>query len=484
MKKKKKNNKRIIIFSLTALFFLLLISYLAFIFTVGKNSFSSIINNQPQKFAKNFNCWKKLTPFLRNFNQLLADFVGQNENRTYLVLLQNNYELRPSGGFMGSYAKLKFEKAGLVEFLVEDIYVPDGQLTTHVEPPWPIQTAFQQGFWKLRDSNWEPDFPTAVETINWFFEKGGEEKTDGIMALNFLVIKDIVKIFEPIILTDYNQPIKADDFYQITQKHTERDFFPGSRQKKDFLTALNNQLMFKIKNANFIQLLQLIKALKNNLAEKQILFNFGNPGLQQYVTDQNWDGGLKRKFQDSDKYIADYLYIVDTNLGSNKANLYIQRQVDQELNFENNVLKNKITIDYFNQSFQERPNYEDFWGGLYENFLRVLVPLEAENIEIKINGQLLQNRIEIKEYKDKKIKSIGFFVEVPPLSEIQIEIKYEKKANINRIAPVGYLLEIQKQPGIVSYPHIIKISSQNLETTKIVKTDSVLKFKLKRVNLR
>src|SRR3989344_6988876 len=71
------------------------------------------------------------------FNGLpFVDQLGQIfDNKTYIVLLQNNRELRPSGGFMGSYARFKVQGSGLKEFTVQDIYVPDGQIAGHIDPP-------------------------------------------------------------------------------------------------------------------------------------------------------------------------------------------------------------------------------------------------------------------------------------------------------------------------------------------------------------
>ena len=195
---------------------------------------------------------------------------------------------------------------------------------------------------------------------------------------------------------------------------------------------------------------------------------------------QNWNGALKRKYQDTEKRIADYIYIVDTNLGSNKANGYVEKKVEQEIHLnESGLLKENLKIIYTNNSPEERPNFEDFWGGLYKNYLRVLLPIEVENIEVKINGKILQKIIEIKEYKDKKIKSAGFFIEVPPLSETTVEIIYEKKCkvNLNGFPFNNYILEVQKQPGIVSYPHNIKIKGKKT-INKIMKADEVIKLKL------
>ena len=92
-------------------------------------------------------------------------------NNTFIVLLQNNWELRPSGGFMGSYALVQFENNVLKDISVQDIYVPDGQIQGHVNPPKPVLQAFQQGFWRLRDANWDPDFQKSAEN-----EKGIPKK--------------------------------------------------------------------------------------------------------------------------------------------------------------------------------------------------------------------------------------------------------------------------------------------------------------------
>lgn len=71
---------------------------------------------------------------------------------------------------MGSYARL------LPQLQILDIYTPDGQLAGHVEPPAPIQKAFQNGEWRLRDSNWDPDFTVAAPQDSLVSRAGGRTK--------------------------------------------------------------------------------------------------------------------------------------------------------------------------------------------------------------------------------------------------------------------------------------------------------------------
>ena len=72
-----------------------------------------------------------LLPFENTIDTLPA-ILGFEGKRKYLVLFQNNMELRPGGGFIGSYGILEMENGVVKQFKVSDIYDADGKLTIHV----------------------------------------------------------------------------------------------------------------------------------------------------------------------------------------------------------------------------------------------------------------------------------------------------------------------------------------------------------------
>jgi len=51
-------------------------------------------------------------------------------------------ELRPGGGFIGSYAILSVDKGKITNFKIYDVYDADGQLKNHIEPPFAIEDIF------------------------------------------------------------------------------------------------------------------------------------------------------------------------------------------------------------------------------------------------------------------------------------------------------------------------------------------------------
>lgn len=458
----------------------------------GERLFKSIIENNSSAFAKNYASWqenfsalekriliinklvggqlnrkygiKKYFDLAREVNLLIPEVVAENSQKTYFILLQNDREIRPSGGFIGSYAKLRFELGGLKEVHFQDIYVPDGQIVGHVEPPWPIQEAFKQGWWKLRDSNWDPDFPQSAKIIDWFFQKGGEEKADGIIAVNFSTVQKLLQMLGSFYLPDYNQTIDADNLYQVAQSYSEIEFFPGSTQKKDVISGLGRAFLARLKELEKGQYLKILSLIYQSLEERQILLSFTEPSLATAFGQLDWDGSMKALQPSDNQVLNDYLYLVETNLGANKANCCVERKVSQEVEFlGDRTLKEKVVVTFKNNGQFKEGIPPFFWGGTYVNFFRIYFPQEATLGKIFVAGEEVnQKEMFLEKKEDKGLTGIGFFVKVPAQEEKTVEVTYEISL---KNLPKNYHLTLQKQPGIVKIPYRLTLkTSNNLKT--------------------
>lgn len=180
----------------------------------------------------------------------LASILGSGEDKNYLILFQNNMELRPTGGFIGSYGVANFGGGKMNGLNINDIYSADGQLKGHIEPPLPIKNYLDEANWWFRDSNWNPDFPTSAERAEWFLNKEMDQQVDGVVAIDLQPIKDVLAYTGPIFLPDYNATITSDNLYEKTQEEAQANSFPGSRQKASFLTALSRTLISDVAKMN------------------------------------------------------------------------------------------------------------------------------------------------------------------------------------------------------------------------------------------
>jgi len=400
--------------------------------------------------------------------------LEDQDEKLYTIILQNDKEIRPTGGFMGSYLQLRFKEGALIDYSVEDIYVPDGAITGYISPPQPIQQAFQHGTWRLSNTNWDPDFPTAAETMSWFFDKGGVEAGEGMIALNFQVIEDILGVIGEVYVPDYQTSITPDNLYAITQYEAERDFFPGSIQKKEFLQHLADSLLFQNQEIGYQQLYSIAGIVYSHLQQRNIQFHFEDQGSQKLVREVGWSGEII--WPQLANQLQDYLFIVDANLGANKANCCVIRQAVQEVREREEIYDINLKINFINQNPTEKPNPPKHWGGDYKNYLRILLPIPAKIQAIQIGTDSLnQSPITIKSRPTQDLQSVGFFVNVPHLEQKEVEVKYilpkEKGSK-------PYQLFIQKQSGI-NYGQTIKyhaLDGSIQETKRLVDQDQWVSF--------
>ena len=396
-----------------------------------------------------------LKPFLPYVNYLL----GIDEPTTYLILLQNDKEIRANGGFAGSYAKItmNFPK---YEVTFQDIYVPNGQLKGHVTPPQPIQDSFKHGTWELANADYEPDFTEAATSIRWFFDKGGEKDPDILGTINLSTIHDILRIVGPFKVTDYDAEITADNFYYFLQGKAETNFFPGSTQKKDALTSVGKALKNKLHQLTPLQLTKIAQIVYRDLKRSNILVNSRNPDFQQAMVSNKYAGQITPGPYDS-------FMLTELNLGANKANCCIERLTTHTISTDdNNTFLHRVHTTISNLSTEYSPNPPFNYSGHYIAYIRLYLPNNAVNVNIipfsalpPISGDFgLPDNVTTKEKFG--LKEIGFFLITAAGSQSTIDLSYELKESPTN----HYRLDILKQHGLISSPQNVIYNGRSHQT--------------------
>lgn len=435
-----------------------------------------LINNFSQKF-------KELNSSIELFSStadVLPIIFGFDGEKNYLVLFQNNMELRPGGGFIGSYGILTLTKGKVSHFSIFDVYDADGQLKGHLEPPYPIRRYLPQVHWYLRDSNFEIDFSKSASSSAFFLKAETGKIVDGAIALDVTFVKNLLGALGPVSVPDYNEKVDEDNLYLLTQTHAEKDFFSGSSQKKDFLRSLLNSMIVDFSSNKKIPYLAITKILGDSISQKHLLFAFADPSIQNLFTVNNLSSSLWDNRESADDIINDFVGISEANLGVNKANYFLKRKIDHKINVdqEGNIT-GEVKISYKNTSSKGQ------WpGGDYKNYLRFILPFGANLKEIKIDGVLqkttpavtdftvyeAKNFVPPKELEVEKTiengKTIyGFLVLVPTEALKTIAISYDFPQKIlPTLEAFSYNLIVFKQPGTdkdsfslaLSYPEEFK----------------------------
>lgn len=410
------------------------------------------------------------------FTKLVPQIIGTSGKKTYLVLLQNNTELRPGGGFIGSYALIQFENAKLKNIKVEDIYAIDGQLKEIITPPPQLTEKLGQDKLYLRDSNWSLDFEINGKTAQDFFKKETGIDVDGVIAIDLNYIQNFLSEIGPIKLGDFNEEISSENLFEKGEYYAEVGFFPGSTQKKDFFSSLTKNILDTViqsfskesKDSQIAPLIATLDVSRKAILEKHLLLSANDQTLASVIKTNGWNNPIPPKDfhpQDNSSQTRDYIAISEANLGANKVNRFLERKIDYDMTIGRDAdLIGTLKITYTNKSTANT------WpGGTYVNFLRVYLPPGAGMLEYKNSDS--SNISDVTTTNINNLTELATFVEVPIGQTQEILFKYRISKNIKLETAPTYSLYVQKQPGTQKdafnfnfhLPGYLKVASFNLD---------------------
>lgn len=408
-------------------------------------------------------------------NQLVQELAKQdNQVRVFLILLQNNHELRPGGGFLGQYAIIKIKNSQIISTVVEDANLLDQRIKDadiKVTPPWPLQRYAQAKRWLMHDSNFSPDFPFNAQKAEYFYRLGGgREKFNGVIAANTDVFNHALELTGPVTV-----PVESFSYVNGTfAKSTETKTFTSANGtlmleeavEKKFLVnedieipaefKQNRKNVMKliatemIKRLNHIdQIPKLAEFVQSELRNKDIMMYFHDENLQSLVEGVHWDGGV------ASDWTGDSLMVVDANLGALKSDFYVKRSLDYTVDFTGE--KPMASVIY---TYDHTATHGDWRTSDYHTYTRILAPLGSKYIDQsrKNTGGVLSQDSE-----DLSRTVFGYKVDALIGQTLETSIRYELPETVTAD---NYRLLIQKQSGAGTIPVTVHIKTKDGEHTQ------------------
>lgn len=371
--------------------------------------------------------------------QALLDTEGKE--KTFLILFQNNLELRPGGGFIGSFGILKVRDGSVTHFAVHDTGNFDGRIPDTVEPPYPMRETLKIGSWKLRDSNYSPDFAENVRWAKTFYEMGGgSEQFDGVAAITTNVLASILKVTGPVTVDGYPGTYGAENAildleYQVEKGYKDQSIDFGER--KSFMGLLGNVLIGEIKSLSMQKKYELFRIVLDDFHRKDIQVFFEDSLLQAQVREAGWSGEMDRGWE------GDYLFIADANLGAWKSDYFIKRRYAYTVDLTKTRPEARLEITY-----QHTAKEKNWFTNDYQSFVRVYAP----------QGSFLTRATNTRldpvfgEFSNKKY--FGALIQVPLDSEKTVTFEYTLPEKFEK---KWYDLKIEKQAGVSDVPMHVKV---------------------------
>ncbi len=390
--------------------------------------------------------------------------LGMDKDKTYLVIFQNDKELRPTGGFMTAYSLMTVKKGNIEPVSSDDIYNLDKRykpihdapkvFLDHIKQPYSVNPG-----WRLRDMNWSPDFKVSMDFILPEAKKAKLPTVDGIIAVDTNLLVSILEVTGRIGVPgqgnfsaeidprcDCPQVIYELESYADVEKPIVWDPNTGKivfgeivDNRKAILGPLVNSVLKNALAQPKTKVPELAQKLLSNLMEKHVVFYMFDENTQKALESFGIAGRIKPAE-------GDYLAIVDANIGGRKANLYATHEVVDNITEQNGKVLHDMVITYKN------PQKHDGWlNSVLPDYMRVYVPKGAK----LISADGVAGSVETTEELGKTVFA-GFF-ELRPEGVVKVSLRYE-------VAKDGpYKILVQKQAGKGNFPYTFSYKGRTEE---------------------
>ncbi len=308
----------------------------------------------------------------------LLDVASLAQRRTTLLLAsQDPDEQRPTGGLIGFSGLLHIDRDGLRI----DSIMPSGNVDLQFAPESPnspempgtvaapLAGAYYASWqaWYFRDANWSPDFPTSARQMLTFYTRGQDVRADGVIAIEPSLIRPLLALTGPVVVPGRGATLTVDNAMEQLRYHeyvlNEKQFTVQSWQAvADRLLRLPASDAFKLARIG-------MEAMQDRTASIYL----EDPRIEARLRANGLDGAVTQGN-------GDYLYVVDTNLGYNKVDPYIRRNVSLTVTPRpDGSTVHVLTINYLNSLPPNRVLGIDQGGKniTYVDYLRVIVPASS-----------------------------------------------------------------------------------------------------------
>lgn len=340
-------------------------------------------------------------------------------DKSFLVLLQQNSELRAGGGVIESLARVDIEKGVVKKIEVYNASEIDKNFNLVVDPPVELKKDLGVSKFTLKDSSFEPDFPTSATKAQWFYNHsdvvGANSKIDGVLVWDVSALFNILSATNSSDVDGISKSIKGnEDFYTTLNK------------------SILNRLIF-VPSKNWPDILE---ALVKSFEEKHMQLFFADTKMFATVNSQNLTAVLPRPSSDPE-VLSDFLFISESNVGANRVNFYIDRSYQLETKIMDGV-SHKLKINFINKS-----NSEAWPMGNYKNRMKVYLPLGSTLTDISFGEVDLKSQVASSVDYGRAVFS--FLIELKAGEQKNLILNYATASK-----PAGklrYKLDVIKQAG-------------------------------------
>ena len=405
---------------------------------------------------------------------LLAPQIAGETPRTVLLVFQNDDEVRATGGFVSSVAELELQNGALVASTFMDSYAVEAHQAEHPPAPEALAYWMDASILLFRDANWSPDFRESAQVMASLYAMDMGRQVDLVVAVNASLAAELLGALGPVWLEGYDVTVTSANVHEVATTFWAQPLeSPGIdaqgaawgdwlAHRKDIGAALVTGIMDRLGQAGVADAGALATVLEEAIAQKDLLaWAPLDRTLQADLVRAGLDGAVQATN-------GDYLMVVESNVGWNKVNRNVTREIIYRLDLANGEARAELTITLTNASPAGLPceheprygsSYDDLAEGCYWSYVRVLVPLGSE----LDHADGLASEVAVTREAGKL--AFGGLVLVPAGETRVVRWAYRLPDEVLQLDADGrprYDLLVQKQPGLRDVRLVVELAADQV----------------------
>jgi hypothetical protein len=251
--------------------------------------------------------------------RLAPALMGADEPRTYFLGFQTNAEARGTGGLLGGFGILRFDDgAASVDTLAPNTQLDKQFTPIDLGPEYTDLYGFSDPTTDYRNSNFSPHFPYAAQVWKSLWAQQTGQQVDGAMAIDPVALSYILGAVGPVTMAD-GEVVTQDNVVELTESTAYVRFPTDQAARKRYLQDIAQEVVKKI-TGPVASPRALLDALGKGVSEGRIALWSAVPEDQALLEQTP----LAHVVPDD---AAPYASIVINNLGGNKLDYYLRRQI-------------------------------------------------------------------------------------------------------------------------------------------------------------
>ncbi|MEZ4710781.1 MAG: DUF4012 domain-containing protein [Caldilineaceae bacterium] len=418
-----------------------------------------------------------LIPLVAPGLRLLPDaqaLAGMKEPRHYLVLVQNNHELRATGGFFTAVGQVTLDQGAIANMEFSDSYKFQRKDVEYPRAPAPMQRYMGLPLMLLRDANWSPDLPTTAQMIRGIYAQETGDYINGLITVDLHAVRLLIDGLGGLTLPGADETLTGANIVDQIKQFFDKPLETGQtleqdglgkwwNQRKDFIPQLAAAALARVQGGH-LDYVRLGQATIDALNQRAIQVWLNDKEDAQQLAALGWDGALHPEKG------ADFVALVDSNMGYNKVDSVLERAVAYDVSWPDGAdqpaqatltvtYHHPVTVDDHECDITPRygASYDDMAARCYFDYVRLYAPRGSQLV--RIDG-VEADSVFSQSGEGRTTYFAGHFIMQPGATKT-VTFVYTLPPEIT---PQNYRLIWQRQSGSNALPVAVQVGQQEFST--------------------